>query len=435
MPPALLALADLPLPVHLREALVARSGAFRLALVGGAVRDLFSHRLHRDPWLGVIDLDFVVEATGSCAEAEAPPAACRLGDSLLEEARRRGWRVGFCQVHAAYGTVELEIDDVLLDLATARREDYPAPGQNPRVRFASLEDDLARRDFSINAMALEIQPAGESLVLHDPHGGLRDLRQRRLNLLHSRSLEDDPTRILRAARYAARLQFRPSAECLRQWQDTLARWPWGDGRGQRELVGGIPPALGTRLRRELELLLGREPWALALGLLQSWGGMVLIDGALQADATWRRRLHWAGRFGLPLLPVLLAGAAEPQAVALRLQLPHRQQELLAQLARLRTAWLESGPAAAALLASADRWDPSDWCALLEQPGWGPEAVALALVLGGLPRRPLLRWWCRWRHLGSPLKASDLIKQGVPPGPELGLALQRLRRDRLAGERL
>jgi poly(A) polymerase len=100
--------------------------------------------------------------------------------------------------------------------------------------------------------------------------------------------------------------------------------------------------------------------------------------------------------------------------------------LLAQLALLRQAWqtCEAAPRTA-----------QAWSTFLEQPGWSPEAVALALVSGALPRRPLLRWWCRWRHLTSPVVAADLIASGLPPGPALGERLRQLRGERLRLERV
>src|SRR5262249_42677625 len=91
-----------------------------------------------------------------------------------------------------------------IDVATARSERYAAPGALPRVLPASIAADLGRRDFTINAMAVEL---GGDMRLHDPHGGRADLRGRRLRVLHPLSFVDDPTRIFRAARYAARLDL------------------------------------------------------------------------------------------------------------------------------------------------------------------------------------------------------------------------------------
>jgi poly(A) polymerase len=538
------------IPEALLDALAVAAAPDRLALVGGAVRDLLLHRVHSDPWRGLPDLDLVVESalgasapgqrspalrlaerlarrwpasaadplplphgpqapqaeTSSLAdqdahahrgdlevradpadqkvqepcgglklqagrEAQAPrgslegrvpqpgPTASSAGGSLVVRAVRE---------HGAYGTVELELEldgqILLLDVASARRETYGEAGENPRVRFGSLADDLARRDFSINAMALhlaegpaggEIAAAGEEaagetgipavgdavasaegraaerraaswadgLPLLDPHGGQEDLRQRRLSLLHDRSLQDDPTRIVRAARYAARLGFALDPLSLEQWQRTLAQWPWAWRPGDPPQLA--PPALATRLRMELELLLERERSGPALTALQGWGGLALLDRALQADRLWRRRLHWARRFGLPPLAALLAGAEAPLAVAERLQIPHRQQRLLAQFLALRQRL--------APLADTNGWPPSRWCELLEGPGGSAEAVALALCWGFRPRRPLLHWLLRWRHSRADTTAAALIASGLPPGPQLGERLRQLRLERIDRE--
>ncbi len=381
----------------------------RAALVGGAVRDLLLHRVHNDPWRGLPDLDLVVEG--------------RAGDFVarLERALPAGSVRGALE-HGAYGTVELELaingTPVLLDVASARRETYPVPGENPRVTLGALADDLARRDFSINAMALDLA----SGRLLDPHGGQADLQHRRLRWLHATSVADDPTRLVRGARYAARLGFELDPASREQVVATLAAWPWAWRAG--DPPGQAPAALGTRLRMELELLLKREPWRPALVALQRWGGLVLLDPALQADQRWQQRLWWAARFAVPLLPALVAGAGDPLALAERLQLPHRQHRLLAQALALRQRLVEALPPR----------DAAAWCELLEAPGLSVEAITLALVDGAGPRRPLLRWLLRWRRLKAPLSAAELIAAGWRPGPELGAELRRLRSQRLAEER-
>jgi poly(A) polymerase len=403
----------------------------RLALVGGAVRDLLLHRVHNDPWRGVPDLDLVVEPSGPIKPADPEPAAHRLARRLRGSLGSD--RFGGYQEHGAYGTVELELrgpeGPLLLDVASARRETYPTPGENPRVSFGRLEDDLARRDFTINSMALLLGPThGEADALLDPHGGRADLEQRQLRFLHSGSVRDDPTRVVRGARYAARLGFRLAPEALAQLRSTLEAWPWAWQPG--DSPGAAPSALGTRLQMELELLLEREDWRRGLGALQAWGALTLLDAALQADHGWPRRLRWAGRLGLPLLPALLAGANDPLALAERLQLPHRHHRLLAQFLQLRRQ-LDATRAEAA----GAPLHPVQWCALLEAPGIAPEAVALALASGTGARRPLLRWWLRWRHLGGGRSATELMaSEGLRPGPALGQRLRQLRQDRLTDER-
>jgi len=399
---------DVPQP--LLSALKRAAGTRRCALVGGAVRDLLLHRHHEDPWRGLPDLDLVVE--GQAVELLKP-----FSEALaLELGAPPVLRV---QEHGRFATLELEVDlppelggTWLLDLASARAETYPQPAENPQVQLGSLVDDLARRDFSVNAIALYLAD-GELL---DPHGGQRDLAARQLSFLHDASLRDDPTRLLRAARYCARLGFALSPAALQQAQSTLAAWPWpwspGDDPGQ------APPALGTRLRMELELLLTREPWPEALAALQSWGALSLLDPGLQADRHWRRRLRWAQLLGVPLMPALLAGARDPLNLAERLQVPHRQHRLLVQLGSLQMRLKE---------VPAQLQKPSWWCELLEAPGLSADAVALAVALAVPHWRCLLRWWLRWRHVRSPISAAELIQsEDIKPGPELGRRLHQLR---------
>lgn len=409
-------------PVELLQALVAAAEGRRVALVGGAVRDLLLHRVHNDPWRGLPDLDLVVEGTPAEIAADAPEQrpAPALAQRLCE--RLGPDQVPSIREHGSFGTVELELrlpgaGTWLLDLASARQESYPQPGENPVVRLGRLDDDLARRDFSVNAIALLLDADGHGVHLVDPHGGQADLAVRQLRLLHGRSLSDDPTRLVRGARYAARLGLALAPCSQDQARQTLAAWPWLWRAG--DPPGSTPPALGTRLRMELELLLEREAWPDALGALQHWGGLALLDQRLQGDVHWRRRLHWAGRLGLPLPAALLAGAEDPLAVAERMQLPHRQHKLLAQWQELARRLAQAQPT----------WRPSQWCSFLEAPGLSPDAAALALAAGSARfRRPLLRWLLRWRHVKPPVSAADLIASGVRPGPALG---QRLQRDRAA----
>ena len=396
-------------------------GVTRLALVGGAVRDALLHHEHRDPWRGLPDLDLVVEGS---AEALAHRLREGCGEGRVPELR----------VHGSYGTVELVLDGVLLDLAAARQEHYPEPAFNPVVEPGPLELDLARRDFTVNALALELPlnqvapllPAQERLL--DPHGGQAHLAHRQLAFLHGASVADDPTRVIRAARYGARLGFSLAPEADRQITHTLAVWPWSWHVGDRPELA--PPALATRLRMELELLLGREPWPKALALLQVWGGLVLLDPGLQADQWLLRRLVQAQRLGLPLLTALVAGAADPISLAARLQLPMQQQRVLQQQ-QILLGWLaEVRPD------QMSEWSAADWTQALERQGVAPEAVAHAVCLlaqqgaDGALWKPLLRWWGRWRHLQAAVTAKDLMAGGWKPGPALGDELRRLRWQRL-----
>ncbi len=384
---------------ELREAAVS-IGIPRLALVGGVVRDQLLHQRFGRTWSVVSDLDLVVEGDAA-ALAEELCRSCSAD------------RLTAVQEYGAYGTVALQIDGIPLDLATARQECYPAPAESPVVQPGTLTADLARRDFTINAIALDLV-TGELIDLHD---GLSDLAAGQLHFLHRRSVQDDPTRVIRAARYAARLGFQLAAESREQIRSTVAQWPWAWEQGDAPL--SAPPALASRLRMELERLLEREPWPQALDLLEQWHALPMLDLQLQQDPRRTERLRWARRLGLPLMPALLLGAEDPVALAQRLQIPGRQQEWVQQCGAIRD-WLNETPRPLVV-------SPSFWATALEQKGWQPEAVALAVTLRPSSWKPLLRWWGRWRRIQAPQTARDLLAAGWQPGPAIGEELRRQRR--------
>ena len=354
-------------------------------LVGGAVRDtLLGYPFHEKDWV-------VVGAT---------PA------EMIE--------AGYAQVGRDF-PVFLHPDSKE-EYALARTERKSGPGYHGFVvhadRAVTLEEDLERRDLTINAMALDLI-SGE---LIDPHGGQSDLAAGRLQFLHSGSISDDPTRVIRAARYGARLGMDLGSEALEQVGATVAAWPWAWQAGDAPETA--PPALASRLRMELERLLDHEPWPIALDLLESWQAMALVDPCLQRDPERTRRLRWGQRLGLPLMTALLAAAADPGAVARRLQIPGEQQQWLERLPSLQ-GWLGSHPLP--IHASPDAWTTA-----LERGGWPPQTVALMVTLRPAAWRPLLRWWGRWRHIQSPQSARQLIAEGWQPGPGLGEELRRRR---------
>ena len=394
---------DLPgVPSSVLEALqgAARAlGISRLALVGGAVRDQLLHQRYGSAWSGVPDLDWVVEGDAA---------------ALVEELNRQvgSERITGVQEHGAFGTMAFQLDGLPLDLATARQEHYPAPAQNPVVQAGTLEADLARRDFTVNAMAFDLV-AGE---LIDLHHGLENLESGELRFLHAGSVQDDPTRVIRAARYAARLGFQLVEESSTQIRSTIQNWPWAWRQGDPAMAA--PPALATRLRMELERLLEHEPWPQALDLLEQWQALPLLDPQLQHDPSRTQRLHWARRLGLPLMPTLLLGAADPVEVAQRLQIPGTQLQWLQQCGALRDWLVETPPPLKAA--------PSIWSTAIEQQGWPPEVVALAVTLRPQQWKPLLRWWGRWRRIQAPQTARDLIAAGWQPGPAIGAELRRQR---------
>ncbi len=381
-------------------------GIKNIAIVGGMVRDKLLKNLEKGTTNTPRDLDLVVEgsATELARELEKQLGANRVKD---------------LQFYNEYDTAEMKIDGFPVDLATARLERYKAAGQNPEIIPCALKEDLFRRDFTINAMAIELS----NMTLLDPCFGEIALSKKEIEFLHPKSVEEDPTRVIRAARYCSRLQFDLAPDALSQIQLTLTNWPWDWETGSHNQLA--PPALATRLRLELELLLLKEPWQVALTKLQSWGGLSLLDQGLQNDSFWNRRLLWASRLKVNPLTALVIGAGNPSALAERLQLPQKQQLLINQHLEIQEFLNELNQTKECLI-----WPPSKWTFELESKNWHPEAIALSICKGGPWWKPLFRWWGRWRLLKSPISAKKLIENGWTPGKALGKELQRLRRKEL-----
>jgi tRNA nucleotidyltransferase (CCA-adding enzyme) len=211
-----------------------------LYLVGGTVRDQLLGRPTRD-------VDVAAESLPGDVETLARRLAARPGWSLTAS-------------HGRFGTATLSAPgDVRVDLAAARTETYPSLAGLPRVDGpAPIEKDLARRDFTLHAMARRIEADGALGPLVDPFGGRRDLDARVLRLLHPRSLADDPTRAFRAVRYAARLglglppDFHAALETART-------------------AGAFQALSGDRLRRAIEEVITEERAAEGVALLVRLG--------------------------------------------------------------------------------------------------------------------------------------------------------------------
>ena len=161
-----------------------------------------------------------------------------------------------------------------LDLISARTEIYPHPGKLPQVRAATIADDLGRRDFTINAIAIRLDGQHYGQVL-DPVGGIDDLRAKRIRALHKRSFVDDPTRMYRAVRYEQRLGFRISGETSALMREG-GRW-----------LGAVS---GQRLRHELDLILEETRSATMVKRLSGLGLLHETHPSLPADSRSLRRL-------------------------------------------------------------------------------------------------------------------------------------------------
>jgi tRNA nucleotidyltransferase (CCA-adding enzyme) len=320
-------------------------------LVGGAVRDLLLGRPRAD-------VDLVVEG-------DAAALAARLGGTTAE--------------HDRFGTVKVKVDGHELDIASARTETYPEPGALPVVAPAEgIEVDLGRRDFTINAMAVPL--AGEPRVI-DPHGGREDIERGVLRVLHPRSFEDDPTRTLRAARYAARFDFELEPE-------TAALLREAD----------LTTVSADRRRAELERLAAEGSACQGFERLDEWGLVDLRENGLEllrAVDDLLQRQHWA-EF-VPREEAMLAAALGPPG----------GEELLASM-----------------------WPPRPGEGVEIAGGRDPVELILARAMGA---DWIEQYLTAWRRVELEIGGDDLIAAGVPQGPAVGRGLRAARRRKLEGE--
>jgi tRNA nucleotidyltransferase (CCA-adding enzyme) len=358
-------------------------------LVGGAVRDLLRGA-------EAVDLDLAVEA-------DARSVARALAERLSGRARE----------HERFGTASVNAGGLGFDLATTRRETYERPGALPAVEEAPLEEDLARRDFSVNAMAIGL--TGDDLGhLYDPQGGLRDLEAGVLRVLHDESFVDDPTRLLRALRYEARLGLAMDTDT-----DRLAREAAGEG--------ALGTVSGARIRDELMDLLAEVEAPGAIERLRALGIDAALHPALEADpdlvasAALGAATIGADR-ALAALAALCSSAPEELDLWLAgLNLPAADRDAAGRAARVAPRLAEE--------LQAREHAPSELAALLR--GEPPEALALALAMRA-PPGPVLRWSSELSRVRLAISGDDLLAAGVPRGPAVGRALEKTLARKLDG---
>lgn len=372
----------------------------RAYLVGGTVRDLLLG-------LGAGDLDLTLVGT-----------ALELAAELVDE---HGGRL---VTHPRFLTATwYTAQGRRIDLAAARRERYPRPGALPVVESGDLEDDLARRDFTINAMALSLAPRRFGR-LHDPHGGRADLQAGRVRPLHGGSFLDDPTRMFRAVRFAARLGFTIPGDVGRRIRAARS-------------TAALATLSATRLRREVVYLLQEESRVAAVKLAATYG---LWHGLLP---NWKPGRLTARRLDR-LSPFLRGPAARgaiwrPALATMLVELPpNARRQVVERLAPPRTdsRTLLRAPVEAPAFLEALRGVRAPDAALLDRAADGLESSSL-LVAGALARGPVLRraiadYLERLAHLKLAIDGRDLLAAGVAGGPQIAAALGAARRAVLAG---
>jgi tRNA nucleotidyltransferase (CCA-adding enzyme) len=355
----------------------------RVLLVGGAVRDLL---LGDEPQ----DLDLVVEG------------------SVARVATVLGGRV---HSHDRFATATVSSELGRIDIAQARTESYRQPGALPDIEPATIAEDLRRRDFTVNAMAIPLSTSSVGTLLVVP-GAIEDLEQRRLSVLHDRSFIDDPTRLLRLARYSARLGFDVAPH-------TLAL------KDQAREAAAFTTVSGTRIGNELRLLAAEPDPVSAFAALRDLGLDTSIEpGFGLADDD--RLIHDA----LAVLPADGRRDLLALAVAAR-HVP--SSELWRLLDRLafpapdRQRIIDIATRADDLASRLERTHSP--YAIAEVVGAAqPETIALASALAdSAARQNALRWLTELRQRLPDISGDDLIAHGIAPGPAVGAGLDAAKR--------
>jgi tRNA nucleotidyltransferase (CCA-adding enzyme) len=349
-------------------------------LVGGPVRDLLLHR-------GVIDIDLTLE-----------DGASTLARTL---AKRIDGRVRSFPQFLTYKVTAPELPEI--DIATARKERYRSPGALPTVTAGRLKDDLMRRDFSINAIALDVM----NNEVHDPAGGQQDIRDGVVRVLHDESFVDDPTRIFRALRLARRLGF-----VLDAHTEELMRAAIGGG--------ALETVSKERIWRELFLAMEEDDAPAVLSAIAASGALEVLFGKRDVSRTRldlvQRQLALSSELDREAMytAALLHGNASPldlEGSGFSQKRARNVVQMANELPRFSDALAE---------ATSDR----QRFRILKHAS--PEM--LSVVAASLPE-PVARYH-EFRKFELPLRGNDLE---VPGGPHIAKALERTREAVFTGE--
>jgi len=391
----------------------AEKRGWHLYLVGGAVRDLLLAQAASGT-LMIKDIDLVVDGFHKSADVGAGVELAKALQQLYPAAR--------LEIHGAFQTAALlwhkdpELDSLWVDIATARTEFYPYPAANPEVEASSIRQDLYRRDFTINAIALRLTTPRSGELL-DFFGGLLDLQARQIRVLHPNSFIEDPTRIYRGVRFAIRFGFQ-----IEPQTEEFIRYAINSGVYDRTAQeNSKTPALQTRLKTELKHILEAPYWKSALQLLDNLGALQCIHPTLKLDAELLRQLrllerclrrfdaeqtliHWEMR-----LEALIAHLA-PQyraKVAKNLQLQEDSIKRLQNLASAQTEVMESLPKCQS---------PSQVMQLLRQYDL-PMLILIAVQSPRSLRHQIWEYLTVLANVQPLLNGNDLKKLGYTPGPQ------------------
>ncbi len=372
----------------------------KVAIVGGYIRDLLITKIHKKTFFTPLDIDIVTE--GSSVD-------------LAKFIKKNISNVELCLIKEfeIYNTVELNINNLKIDIASARKEYYEAPGLNPIVKYANIEEDLKRRDFSINAIAFEFSKK----EIYDFFDGIKHIQKKELHLLHENSIQDDPSRLIRCARYASRLDFKISTKSLQQSQQTVNRWPWKIIKD--ETKSRFPPGISIRIRMELSEIYKYDNLAKIVSLLNDWKVIPIINKNIIVNNEFIRGLKWIKKLKGNYILYLLKNSENLELSCQRFFINSKEKKTLKEYLNT-TNQLENEKEKFLYMT------PSNWTEFIETKNLDEETVKLLICNGGLFWKSFLKWLFIYKFITSK-KSGELLKsEGWQPGKEMGDEIKRLR---------
>jgi len=392
---------------------IAGSFGYPIYIVGGSVRDLMLGR-------SINDFDLTVEGdAGTFAESMMR----KLGGKILIHAK-----FGTARWTPTESTFERLTVPILrpenfppfLDFVTARSETYSQPGALPTVKKSSLKDDLRRRDFTINAMAMRLDGShfGE---LVDITSGRSDLERGLIRVLHPKSFVDDPTRVFRAVRYAGRYAFEIEPDTLKLFND--------------EAKSVLAELSGERLRHEFDLMFDEESSHMMWEKLKELGVLSVIHPALSVgDPNTLVEIvdKSAEGFGGFAVDDILSFRQTLGWVLVLMNLAEKDIEEIAERLAFPALLTKTARAASVLLGDLPgfkEWKPSQWTFQLDR----LPSLAIYAVWLATSTKALHEYLVKWQNINPFTSGDDLKKHGLTPGPEYKEILSNLRAAWLDGE--
>ncbi len=372
----------------------------KVAFVGGYLRDLLIRKFHKKSFSEPVDIDLVIEGSSI---------------SLAKFIKKNIVNVDLCLIKEfnLYNTVEININNYKIDIASARKEIYSAPGLNPIVTKSTIEEDLKRRDFTINSIAFEVS----TRKIYDFYGGISDIKRKKLNLLHSNSISDDPSRLIRCAKYASRLDFNISNKSLKQSQETVRNWPWKSSETPQKMI--FPPAIGIRIRMELAEIYKHDNLNNVISMIHKWGIISILNENIKVDKRFLRGLNWIKKLNGNYMLYLLKDAEDLEKACQRFLVNNSEKKILEDYSNIKRI-LKTNQKKFML------FSPSSWTEFIENRNLNDETVKLLICDGVTYWRNLFKWLFIYKSIKSKKDGETLKKEGWDPGKEMGKEIKRLR---------